>query len=288
MFKEDTFSGKDLYEKIRSKLRPVWGNETDPLSKYLLKEVLDYDLTDIISTISRTIEKSKLDHLEYVIDRLSDQEPIQYILGYSYFLGRKFIVTPDVLIPRPETEELVLWIKKINKLDNPGILDIGVGSGCIGISLALEIGNYTFTGLDWNRSITEVAQLNAMNSGVKMKSKVIDILQDEIPGSKYDIIVSNPPYVLPSERKNMRKNVLGYEPEHALFVPEDEPLIFYHRITELASDMLNKNGMLFFEINESFGDDIKQIMKKWGFFNIEIKKDIHNKDRFVFGNRFYS
>jgi release factor glutamine methyltransferase len=288
MLIQRTYSGKELYQRVTSILRPFWGSETDALSKYLLKEVLDYSLADIVSTTPRDIEKKKLIHLENIIKRLKNQEPIQYILGYTYFLDRKFIVTEDVLIPRPETEELVLYIKDKNNLRNPDILDIGVGSGCIGISLALEIGNIIFTGLDYDKLIMDVALLNARNLGVDMKYLIIDIFKNEIPGAGFDIIVSNPPYVLPSEKNNMRKNVLNYEPWNALFVPEDQPLKFYHRITELASQMLKRNGMLFFEINESYGLEVEQILQKWSFTNIEIKKDVHGKDRFVFGQILFS
>jgi release factor glutamine methyltransferase len=279
----NTFSGKELYQDVTGILKPVWGKESEALTKYVLKEILNYDLTDIISTTPKKIEKKILNHLEHIIKRLIKQEPIQYILGYTHFLDRKFIVSPDVLIPRPETEELVVWIRDNNKLGNPSILDIGVGSGCIGISLAMDIGNNLFTGLDYSSSIMKVAELNAKDMGVTMKSMTIDILRNDIPDSGFDIIVSNPPYVLPSEKKHMRRNVLDYEPGNALFVPEDKPLIFYHRIAELASTNLNRNGWLFFEINESFGSEVKKILQEWRFSDIKIKQDIRGKDRFVCG-----
>ena len=288
MVKEKTYSGKKLYQYITRKLKSVWGSETEALSKYILKEIFNYNLTDFISEIPKKHSKIKLDQLNAIINRLENQEPIQYILGYTYFLDRRFIVTPDVLIPRPETEELVIWIRDKNNLNSPSILDIGVGSGCIGVSLCLEIGVNKFTGLDCNQSITDIAVKNARNMGVAMKTMNIDILHEEIPGPGYDIIVSNPPYVLPSEKSHMRKNVLDYEPVNALFVPEDKPLIFYHRIAEIAIGKLNRNGMLFFEINESFSTKVKEVLQKWNFSSIEIKKDIHGKDRFVGGQMPYS
>lgn len=288
MIKGSIFSGKKLFQYVTEKTQSVWGSETEALSKYVLKEVFNYNLTDFISNIPKEHDTEKLDQLNTIILRLENQEPIQYILGYTYFLGRKFMVTPDVLIPRPETEELVELVKRKIKFKNPRILDIGVGSGCIGISLAIETGVNTFTGVDYDQVIIDVAKVNAKGLGVEMDTQVVNILENNIHKSGFDVIVSNPPYVLPSEKKYMRNNVINFEPENALFVPENDPLIFFHRITELATEKLNRTGMLFFEINESFGSDVKKILRKKNFSDVEVEKDIHGKNRFVCGQLPYS
>ena len=229
MFKDRSFTGREIYNKVSEILEPHWEEEASALSKFLLTEVLDINWLNLISSASINIEEEKAEQLEMIIERLLLMEPIQYILGYSYFLDRKFIVSPEVLIPRPETEELVQTIVNINKNDNPVILDIGTGSGCIGISLALELNVESFTGIDNSSVAIEVAEKNARRFGVIMESINLDLLQDEIPSSGYHIIVSNPPYVRPSERELMKKNVLDYEPLEALFVPEEDPLIFYKK-----------------------------------------------------------
>jgi len=283
MLKGKTPSGEELYQYLADTLKPAWRNEAESLSKYLLKEIFGFSLTDIVTSKSIDLNDKTVNQLNTIIHRLKKREPIQYILGYSYFLDRKFAVTKDVLIPRPETEELVLWILDQNQNENPRILDIGVGSGCIGISLAIETNVHTFTGLDCVKSIVDVAEKNANEMGVKMKGLVADVLEHEIPDSGFDIIVSNPPYVLPSEMKYMHTNVLDFEPGRALYIPENDPLIFYSRITEQAIRILNPNGMLFFEINESFGGAVKQLLQNMGFLGVELKKDIHDKDRFVMG-----
>jgi release factor glutamine methyltransferase len=283
MLKGKTPSGKQLYQYLADTLKPVWGEEAETLSKYLLKEIFDFSLTDIVTSKSIDLNDKSGNQLKKIIHRLKKREPIQYILGYSYFLDRKFMVTKDVLVPRPETEELVLWVLNQNHNENPRILDIGVGSGCIGISLAIETNVHTFTGLDYAKSIVDVAEKNAIELGVKMKALVADVLAYEIPDSGFDIIISNPPYVLPSEMKYMNKNILDFEPGRALYVPEDDPLVFYDRITEQAARILNSNGMLFFEINESSGVAVKQLLQNWGFSGVKLKKDIHDKDRFVMG-----
>lgn len=285
MFKDKSYTGKEIYQILSNFLKPAWEEEAYALSKYLLTEVLDHQWLELISSPSIEIGKETADRIEKISERLINMEPIQYILGYTYFLNRKFKVSPDVLIPRPETEELVLTIIKENKIQHPEILDIGTGSGCIGISLALQLGAQTFTGIDVDHLALKVAESNAREYDVGMNSVRLDVLKNTPPLSGYDIVASNPPYVKPSEKKFMKKNVLDYEPSQALFVPEDDPLIFYRKIISQSLDILNPGGMLFFEINEQYGDEINQLFKNSNYRDVKVDQDIHGKDRFAYAKK---
>jgi release factor glutamine methyltransferase len=283
MFNERTYTGREIYNKVSDILEPIWGQEAYALSKYMLTEVFDLKWIDLISSASIEMDKNLASQLGSIIERLLLMEPVQYILGYTYFLERKFKVSPEVLIPRPETEELVHTIIRIFKHQNPEILDIGTGSGCIGISLALELKVSSFTGVDKSALSLKVAEENARRYGVIMNSLHLDILKDKIQYSGFNIIASNPPYVRPSERKLMKKNVLDYEPSEALFVPEEDPLIFYKKIVANAEEILKSDGMLFFEVNEMYGEEVKQLLLDSNYKNVTLSQDIHGKDRFVYG-----
>ena len=188
-----------------------------------------------------------------------------------------------MLIPRHETEELVHTIIKIYKHQSPGILDIGSGSGCIGISLALELKVNSFTGIDKSSAALKLAEENARRFGVTMNSLQLDILKNKIQHPGFNLIASNPPYIRPSERKLMKKNVLDYEPSEALFVPEEDPLIFYKNIVANTEEILRPDGMLFFELNEMYGKEVKQLLLDSNYKNVTLNQDIHGKDRFVYG-----
>ncbi len=283
MFEDRTFTGREIYKEVSGILEPIWEQEAYALSKFILTEVFDQKWMDLISAPFVEIDKNLAVQLEKIIERLLLMEPVQYILGYSYFLERKFKVSPEVLIPRPETEELVYTIIKIFKHQGPRILDIGTGSGCIGISLALELKVNSFTGVDKSSAALKVAEENARRFGVTMNSIRLDILKDKIRYSGFNIIASNPPYIRPSERRLMKKNVIDYEPSEALFVPEEDPLIFYNKIVAKAEEILIPDGMLFFELNEMYGEEVKQLLLDSNYKNVTLNQDIHGKDRFVYG-----
>ncbi|MGV6831307.1 MAG: peptide chain release factor N(5)-glutamine methyltransferase [bacterium] len=223
------------------------------------------------------------------LQRLSQNEPIQYVLGLQWFYGLKFKVTKSVLIPRPETEELVDWIIKDNKqvTNNLSILDIGTGSGCIAISLANENPNFEVHAIDVSEDAIQVALENATTNKVTINSKQLDVLDEEVrdryfEGCKFDVIVSNPPYVRKQEKALMHQNVLNYEPNLALFVEDDHPFLFYTSIAEFASKFLIEGGSLYFEINEFLGDELlDQLQAKHQFINIELRKDLNGKDRMM-------
>ena len=220
--------------------------------------------------------------------RLEQGEPIQYVIGFANFCNRDFAVEPDVLIPRPETEELCYWIVQDAKNATPTsqgktILDIGTGSGCIAITLALDIPKTKVTAWDISKEALAVACANAdalKATNVTFAQK--DILKEEVGGGcLYDIIVSNPPYICKKEADEMEQNVLEYEPHTALFVPDNDPLLFYRHIAEYAAKTLKPHGKLYFEINPLYAGQIKKMLAEQGFIDIIVKEDQFNKQRMI-------
>lgn len=216
------------------------------------------------------------------IDQLKKAVPLQYLLGHTEFFGLNFFVDNHVLIPRPETEELVAWVLQSAKdMKNPKILDMGTGSGCIAIALAKNMPGARVSAMDISDEALGIAKKNAVKNLVDIHFFQANILKiPELP-SQFDFIVSNPPYVQESEKQLMHKNVLHYEPHTALFVFESDPLVYYRSIVALAKKELNRNGYLFFEINESKGKDMLELLLRSGFGNMELKKDFLGKDRMI-------
>lgn len=220
-----------------------------------------------------------------ILEQLKLEIPIQYLLGKTSFYGLDFEVNENVLIPRPETEELVDWIisnNQITKSSNPlKILDIGTGSGCIAISLANNIPDAQVFAIDVSEKALATAKKNAENNNVKVNFILQNILETTDLGQQFDIIVSNPPYVRNLEKQEIRKNVLDNEPHLALFVEDDNALIFYRKIAELAQKNLVQNGQLYFEINQYLGKEMVELLEKMNFKNIELRKDIYGNDRMI-------
>ncbi|MHC0441114.1 peptide chain release factor N(5)-glutamine methyltransferase [Flavobacterium sp. 3-210] len=221
-----------------------------------------------------------------ILDDLKNEVPIQYLLGKTSFYGLDFEVNENVLIPRPETEELVEWIINENKGHSKEIkiLDIGTGSGCIAISLAKNIPYAKVYAIDVSKKALETAKRNAINNNVDVTFMLKNILELEALKSDYDIIVSNPPYVRNLEKVEIKKNVLDFEPHLALFVDDNDALIFYRKIAELAKKNLLEKGQLYFEINQYLGKEMNNLLEKMNFKNIELRKDIYNNDRMIKGN----
>ena len=233
------------------------------------------------------IDELEIQKWKNIIDQLQLQKPIQYILGETEFYGLRFKVNSSVLIPRPETEELVDWILKnnSNKSKQLRILDIGTGSGCIPITLARNLNNSEVSAVDISRDALKVAEVNAEINKVKVNFIEMDILKTTKLSERYDIIVSNPPYVRELEKQKMHKNVLEFEPHIALFVEDEDPLLFYLKITQLASKSLSEGGQLYFEINQYLGERMVQLLSDYKFRDIEIRKDIFGNDRMIFGRK---
>jgi release factor glutamine methyltransferase len=262
---------------FRKELTPIF-EEREVISwAYLsIEHVLGYNRSDCIINPNKRIEaKISYKFLQIIAD-LKTRKPLQYILGETTFYGLKLKVNEYTLIPRPETEELVAWILQE---DFKSALDIGTGSGCIAIALA-KYSNASISAIDISQNCLKVAQENAILNSVKVVFIQQDILQTKtLP--KVNLIVSNPPYVLNSEKEKMQENVLAYEPHSALFVTDKNPLIFYKQIANLATKSLTSGGKLFFEINEQFSNELIVILTQSGFVDIELKKDINDRDRMI-------
>lgn len=222
-----------------------------------------------------------------LLAELKKEVPIQYLLGKTSFYGLDFEVNENVLIPRPETEELVDWIINENKGSSKEIkiLDIGTGSGCIAISLAKNLPNAKVYAIDVSKKALDIAKINAIKNNVEVTFMLKNVLELEVLKSDYDIIVSNPPYVRNLEKVEIKKNVLDFEPHLALFVDDNDALIFYRKIAELAQKNLLKNGQLYFEINQYLGKEMITLLEQYQFVNIELKKDIYGNDRMIFGTK---
>lgn len=283
------------YQEILQRLNPVYGTgEARAIARLVLEERFGLSLTDIIFGKVNELSRENSQELEKIIVRLENSEPVQYILGYQDFCGHRFHVAPGVLIPRPETE-LLTPLTTIDGIthgaDNPdfSILDIGTGSGCIAISWALAYPDAHVEGWDISPDALRIAQGNAESLGAKnVTFRHVDILDEhtipaDMPSGGWKAIVSNPPYICRSEAADMEQNVLEHEPDTALFVPDDDPLLFYRAIAQFGTRSLANGGMLLFEINRAYGQDICGMLRSLGYSDIQLIKDQFDNDRIVTG-----
>ncbi|MFY0627787.1 MAG: peptide chain release factor N(5)-glutamine methyltransferase [Reichenbachiella sp.] len=257
--------------------------ESQSIAYMVMEKSFNLSKTDIIS--NKIFIPNDSQHLKYqvIMMRLGSHEPIQYILKEADFYGRLFYVNPSVLIPRQETEMLIEILKTFRKWGKPKIADIGTGSGCIACTLKLEIPGSFVNAYDISTEALIVASKNATNLNAQVEFNELDILNDSLPENEFDLIVSNPPYVTEKEKSEMKENVLNFEPGIALFVADNDPLIFYRTILLQAKNSLKQNGLLFFEINENFGDEIIRLFSDHGFIDSIIHHDLNEKQRFVSG-----
>ena len=269
---------------IRKELGGIYSpEETDSLIFLIFEKLKGYSRIQFLLAKNEVLDKDELEQIRKIVTRLANHEPIQYILGQTEFYGLPILTMPDVLIPRPETEELVQWILQENQHSAPTIFDIGTGTGCIAVSLQKNIVQSTVLACDISPVCLETARQNATLNNVEVSVIEYNILSGlpQITFPEIDIVVSNPPYVRESEKSKMEKNVLEYEPGLALFVADNDPLIFYRRIADFASIHLKNNGRLYFEINEAFGKECVKMLIQKGFSEVILKKDIHDKDRMI-------
>lgn len=269
-----------LVKKWASELELYELPEAQNLVEWLLEHHLGLRRVDMMNFLEeKDLPKSLLDDFE----RLKKGEPIQQILGKAPFYGREFQVSRDTLIPRNETEELVHLIIKDNPQSGLKILDIGTGTGCIPITLFLEMNEAEVYGLDVSESALAIAQKNAEALIAKVRWVQQDILEEGIPIRDLDILVSNPPYIPEKGKEKMHRNVLDFEPELALFVPDEDPMLFYRRIAILGKKALKPKGKLYFEIHEDYGKDVQNLLFDLGYSEVEIIPDLNGKDRMVKG-----
>ena len=276
-----------IVNEIRDALRENYPDtEALALAKMLLVEVFGFSTLELYGGKDKEISGKHRDVLDEMIRRLKKNEPIQYIIGIETFGGLTFEVNQNVLIPRPETRELVEWIAEDCQLEDPcKILDIGTGSGCIAISLAKLLRQAEVEAWDVSEGALQVARRNAERNQVDVLFRKMDVLGDVPEGMLYDVIVSNPPYIAEKEKSQMEHNVLDWEPSIALFVPDEDPLLFYRRIAQLGGSMLKKGGSLYYEINQAYGQETMEMLASMGYQSIELRKDAWGNDRMVKAKR---
>lgn len=274
---------KALQEAYQKRLKPFYDKGEINSFFYLLSEAyLMKTRLDIALNPNEALNDDHIYLFQKALGQLAEEYPIQYIIGETEFMDLLFEVNEQVLIPRPETEELIRWvINTENNTKTKSILDIGTGSGCIPIILANYFPNAKVSSIDISEKAIQVAKRNATKNNVDINFLQHDILQIEVLEDIYDIIVSNPPYVRESEKSSMHNNVLKYEPEMALFVSDEDPLIFYKHIASLAIKSLSTDGVLYFEINQYLGSALCKHLEGIGFKNIELRKDIYGADRMI-------
>lgn len=274
-----------FYKKELEELYPP--EEINTFIKLAFAHYLGVSSSELVLRADETVSESELLKLYFVVKGLKKHKPVQYILGETEFYGLKFKVNKNVLIPRPETEELVDWI--IKEFQNMkyeirnSVLDIGTGSGCIAVSLKKYLSGAEVFALDVSEEALQVAKENALLNKVNVNFIHGDIFSSSVSQSlsSYDVIVSNPPYITNAESELMQPNVLDYEPHLALFVDDNNPLLFYSRIAALAGKHLGANGRLYFEINEKYGNDVAKLLINCNFTDIIVKKDLSGKDRII-------
>lgn len=279
---------KDVFEDYRQQINGVYDiNETEAITLLVVAEVTGLSRASVKAFPERELTAEQSERMKNILAELKTGKPIQYIFGITEFYGLPFKVNPYVLIPRPETEELVEWILEGERLKAKGerfsVLDIGTGSGCIAISLKKNLANADVFAIDVSEGALETAKENAVLNNVKIDFMQADILniKSGSEGVQYNIIVSNPPYVTLDDKKQMHGNVTDFEPHTALFVPEHDPLIFYRAIADFALSNLIAGGLLFFEINENLGKETIELLIGKGFKNTELRKDMSGRDRMV-------
>lgn len=297
------------YNQLWKRLTAIYNErEAQAIVRTVLDALFGMSLTDICLGKVTQLSADDTTRLEKIIQRLEKSEPVQYVIGAEWFAGRLFSVAPGVLIPRPETEDLVKWacdeakekekednskeergkeekegLKKEEEAPHPSILDIGTGSGCIAITVALALPQARVTAWDISTDALAIAAGNAHKLGASVRFEHQDALSAPDDKERWDVIVSNPPYICDRERADMSDNVLSYEPELALFVPDSDPLLFYRAIARYASKALKPGGRLLFETNTAYAHEVAQAMADEGFTAIEVRNDCFGKPRMVKG-----
>jgi len=275
-------NSKELFRELVNKIQlPENKEEIESIVYFLLENQLGLTRTDVLA--KKELENADAPDWAAIILRINRQEPIQYIVGEAVFYGRKFKVDPSVLIPRPETELIIDEVRKDHSYEKKGlaILDVGTGSGCIAITLAKELPKAKIYATDVSAGALMTAVENAKRNRAAVEFIRHNLLSDELQLQGIDIVVSNPPYVTVAEKTSMKKNVTDYEPLEALFVPDDDPFIFYSAIARVGKKILRPGGKVIVEINEKFGMEVSEVFLKEGFSLVFVTKDFAGKDRII-------
>ncbi len=268
-------------QDFKAKLKHLYDErESKNLYYRVLEEILDCDTTALLLHGDERMTDDKLSDYQKIVDNLSSGIPIQHIFGYTIFHNNQFFVNPDVLTPRPETEELINWILETST-NYKNLLDIGTGSGCIAISLKKELVSTSIFAVDVSEKALETAKRNNLFNKTNVQFILDDILSPKVSYPQFSCIVSNPPYIRISEKQEMHTNVLEHDPHLALFVTDEDPLIFYREIAHFGQSYLEEDGYLFFEINESLADETMQLLSVNHYVDIILKQDINGKNRMI-------
>ncbi len=277
---------REIKRQYLKELETVYDKqEANSLLNILIKHFFGLSRVDQAVQTDFRLSESEILKLHFAVKDLKNEKPVQYITGETEFQGLKLKVTPEVLIPRPETEELIdLIVKENTSRKINSILDIGTGSGCIALSLKKYFPESEVTGIDISENSLKIANENSELNGLQVNFVKADILDSNVKNKfeKFDLIVSNPPYVTEDDKILMKKNVLEFEPHLALFVENNEPLVFYEKIADFSVEKLNPDGQLWFEVNEKYGYEVSGLLKHKGFKNVMVIKDFMGKERFVF------
>jgi release factor glutamine methyltransferase len=277
---------KETYKNFLLQLQTVYGaSEASVITNWVFEHDASVKRADIIRSPNGKLSEAAVLQLQNHLAELLQHKPVQYVLGEAWFYNMKLKVNEHVLIPRPETEELVELILSIAKKQPPNIaiLDIGTGSGCISIALKKHLHAAVITAIDVSGDALTVAKQNATNQNMHIEFKEVDFL-DETKWGKlpvFDVLVSNPPYIPVNEKEKMRRNVTEYEPASALFVPDNTPLLFYEKIAAFGKEHLNYNGKIFVETHENFAEKTVAVFKAANYTYVDVKKDLYGKDRIV-------
>lgn len=270
------------YDELWRRLAAVYdAGEAKAIVRMVLDERFGLSATDVYCGKVTQLSSDKQTELEKIMQRLEQAEPVQYVLGTTMFCDRPIHVAPGVLIPRPETEDLCRWVIERATSDSLLILDVGTGSGCIAVTLALELSGAKVTAWDVSTVAINIAGQNAVSLCADVNFMLQDALTPPSDEAKWNVIVSNPPYICEREKKDMERNVLDNEPSLALFVPDSEPLLFYRAIACYACKALKDNGFLFFEINPLYVDDMLLMLEEMGYVDLEVRTDQFGKQRFI-------
>ena len=277
---------KQLSSRLRDMLAAKFdAGEARAIERIIIEHCLNMSPVDAVIKADMQIPDFTQNKATGMAERVRNGEPVQYVVGHARFCGFDFKVTPAVLIPRPETGELVDWVIREHKHGRVKILDIGTGSGCIAVSLAKNLEAAEVVSWDVSEKALQVAERNCRRNGVRVTLERRNVLLASPAGERFDVIVSNPPYITEKEKADMSANVLEWEPKLALFVPDDNPLLFYRKIAELGRDMLVPGGRLYFEINREYGGQTVDMLAGLEYKNIELRKDIFQNDRMIKAER---
>lgn len=286
-FSDHCMNIQSAFTYITQAIAPLYeAREAANIAHLVMEHITGLNKLDRIVYKDRALELTQQTQLEQAVEALLKQQPVQYVTGTAWFYGMELMVNPQVLIPRPETEELVEWIVndvRMGENTDLRMLDIGTGSGCIPLALKKELPAAHVWGIDVSTGALETAKANATRQELDVRFEAVNVLDEEATAvlPVFDIIVSNPPYIKQSEHTVMQQQVLAYEPSLALFVPDEDALLFYRVIAELAKRKLAPGGKLYFEINEALGNEVVELLKALGFRNVMLKQDIFGKDRMV-------